>query len=99
MEGYDMYMAQVAEVSVRNGEIVVHRVTVAPDLGYMVIPYTVEAQIQSSVILGMSAGLKQEITPEKGVVQQTNFNNFPVVRMHEALSDRYRSGADHGEAG
>jgi isoquinoline 1-oxidoreductase subunit beta len=84
MEGYDTYMAQVAEVSVRNGEIVVHRVTVAADLGYMVNPDTVEAQIQSSVIFGMSAGLKHEITLEKGVVQQTNFNNFPVVRMHEA---------------
>ena len=77
-------MAQVAEVSVRSGEIVVHRVTVAADLGYMVNPYTIEAQIQSSVIFGTSAGLKHEITLEKGVVQQTNFNNFPVVRMHDA---------------
>ena len=84
MEGYDTYMAQVAEVSVRDGQIVVHRVTIAADLGYMVNPDTVEAQIQSSVIFGMSAGLKHEITLEKGVVQQTNFNNFPVVRMHEA---------------
>ena len=84
MEGYDTYMAQVAEVSVRDGQVVVHRVTVAADLGYMVNPDTVEAQIQSSVIFGMSAGLKHEITVEKGVVQQTNFNNFPVVRMFEA---------------
>lgn len=84
MEGYDTYMAQVAEVSVRDGQVVVHRVTVAADLGYMVNPDTVEAQIQSSVIFGMSAGLKHEITVEKGVVQETNFNNFPVVRMHEA---------------
>ena len=84
MEGYDTYMAQVAEVSVRDGQVVVHRVTVAADLGYMVNPDTVEAQIQSSVIFGMSAGLKHEITVEKGVVQETNFNNFPVVRMFEA---------------
>ena len=84
MEGYDTYMAQVAEVSVRDGQVVVHRVTVAADLGYMVNPDTVEAQIQSSVIFGMSAGLKHEITVEKGVVQETNFNNFPVVRMYEA---------------
>ena len=84
MEGYDTYMAQVAEVSVRDGQVVVHRVTVAADLGYMVNPDTVEAQIQSSIIFGMSAGLKHEITVEKGVVQETNFNNFPVVRMYEA---------------
>ncbi len=84
MEGYDTYMAQVAEVSVKDGEVVVHRVTVAADLGMMVNPDIVEAQIQSSIIFGMSAGLKHEITLEKGVVQQTNYNNFPVVRMHEA---------------
>lgn len=84
MEGYDTYMAQVAEVSVKNGEVTVHRVTVAADLGQMVNPDTVEAQIQSSIVFGMSAGLMQNITLEKGRVQQTNFNNYPVVRMNEA---------------
>jgi len=84
MEGYDTYMAQVAEVSVKNGEIKVHRVTVAADLGRMVNPDTVEAQIQSSIVFGVSAGLMQEITLDKGRVQQTNYNNYPVVRMHES---------------
>ncbi|MFM1906594.1 MAG: hypothetical protein RLZZ591_271 [Pseudomonadota bacterium] len=84
MEGYDTYMAQVAEVSVKNGEVKVHKVTVAADVGQMVNPDTVEAQIQSSIVYGMSAGLMQEITMEKGRVQQTNFNNYPVVRMHES---------------
>jgi len=84
MEGYDTYMAQVAEVSVKNGEIKVHRVTVAADLGRMVNPDTVEAQIQSSIVFGMSAALMQEITLDKGRVQQTNYNNYPVVRMHES---------------
>lgn len=84
MEGYDTYMAQVAEVSVKNGEVTVHRVTVAADLGQMVNPDTVEAQIQSSIVFGMSAGLMQNITLEKGRVQQTNFHNYPVVRMNEA---------------
>ncbi|MEY4757564.1 MAG: hypothetical protein RJA34_2462 [Pseudomonadota bacterium] len=84
MEGYDTYMAQVAEVSVKDGEVKVHKVTVAADVGQMVNPDTVEAQIQSSIVFGMSAGLMQEITMEKGRVQQTNFNNYPVVRMHEA---------------
>jgi isoquinoline 1-oxidoreductase beta subunit len=84
MEGYDTYMAQVAEVSVKDGEVKVHRVTVAADLGRMVNPDTVEAQIQSSIVFGMSAGLMQEITLDKGRVQQTNYNNYPVVRMHES---------------
>jgi hypothetical protein len=78
MEGYDTYMAQVAEVSLdKDGAVRVHRVTVAADVGQMVNPDTVEAQIMSAVIFGMGAGLKQEITLDKGVVQQTNFHNYP----------------------
>ena len=83
MEGYDTSMAQVAEISLKDGEIHVHRVTVAADLGHMVNPDTVEAQIQSSVVFGLSSTLFDEITLEKGVVQQTNFNNYPVLRMSQ----------------
>jgi len=83
MEGYDTYMAQVAEVSVKDGQVTVHRVTVAADLGRMVNPDTVEAQIQSSIAFGMSSALMQEITLDKGRVLQTNYNNYPMVRMHE----------------
>ena len=85
MEGYDTYMAQVAEISMNSdGSVKVHKVTVAVDAGQMVNPDTVKAQIQSSIVFGMSAGLMEEITLEKGRVQQTNFNNFPVLRMNES---------------
>lgn len=84
MEGYDTYMAQVAEVSVKDGQVTVHRVTVAADLGRMVNPDTVEAQIQSSIAFGMSSALMQEITLDKGRVQQTNYNNYPMARMYES---------------
>lgn len=85
MEGYDTYMAQVAEVSLNEaGEVHVHRVTVAVDPGHMVNPDTVEAQIQSSVVFGMGAALKHQITLEAGRVQQTNYNSFQPVRMFEA---------------
>ena len=84
MEGYDSYLAQVAEVSIKDGSVVLHRVTVAADVGQMVNPETVEAQIQSSIVFGMGAGLMQEVTLDKGRVQQTNFHDYPVVRMHEA---------------
>lgn len=85
MEGYGTYMAQVAEVSLGSTGIVnVHRVTVAADLGQMVNPDTVEAQIQSSIVFGMGAALMQEITVDKGRVQQTNFHQFPLVRMNES---------------
>jgi isoquinoline 1-oxidoreductase beta subunit len=84
MEGYDTYMAQVAEVSIQNGAPVVHKVTVVADLGAMVNPDTVQAQIQSSVIFGLSGVLWSEITLEKGRVQQFNFDRFRVMRNNEA---------------
>ena len=84
MEGYDTYMAQVAEISMVAGEPKVHRVTVVADLGRMVNPDTVEAQIQSSIIFGLSAALWGEITVDKGRVQQTNFNTYRIMRNNEA---------------
>ena len=85
MEGYDTYMAQVAEVSLNDsGEVQVHRVTVAADMGHMVNPDTVEAQLQSSIIFGMGAALKHQITMTAGRVQETNYHNFQPVRMNEA---------------
>jgi isoquinoline 1-oxidoreductase beta subunit len=85
MEGYDSYMAQVAEVSVdKDGEVRVHKVTVAADVGHMVNPDTVEAQLQSSIIFGVGAVLKHQITLKNGRVQETNFNNYAPVRMFES---------------
>jgi isoquinoline 1-oxidoreductase subunit beta len=85
MEGYDSYMAQVAEVSLnKDGSVKVHKVTVAADVGHMVNPDTVEAQLQSSIIFGMGAVLKHEITMKNGRVQETNYNTYEPVRMYEA---------------
>jgi isoquinoline 1-oxidoreductase beta subunit len=84
MEGYDTYMAQIVEVSMQNGAPVVHKVTVVADLGRMVNPDTVEAQIQSAIVFGLSAALYGEITLDKGRVQQTNFDRYRVVRMNES---------------
>ena len=83
MEGYDTYMAQVAEISIKDNAIRVHRVVVVADLGRMVNPDTVEAQIQSSIAFGLTAVLNDEITLVGGRVQQTNFNNYPMLRMNE----------------
>jgi len=83
MEGYDTYMAQVAEISVKDNEITVHKMWVAADLGRMVNPDTVEAQIESSIAFGLSSVLGSEITLDKGRVQQTNFHDYPVIRMSQ----------------
>lgn len=83
MEGYDTYMAQVAQISVKDNAIKVHHVWVVADLGRMVNPDTVEAQIQSSIAFGLSSVLGSEITLEHGRVQQTNFHDYPVLRMND----------------
>ncbi|MBC7993354.1 MAG: xanthine dehydrogenase family protein molybdopterin-binding subunit [Rhizobacter sp.] len=84
MEGYDTYMAMVAEISYNKGEVKVHKVTTVADLGRMVNPDTVEAQIQSSVVFGLTAALWGEITLDKGRVQQTNFHQYRLLRMNES---------------
>ena len=83
MEGYDTYMAQVVEISVSDDGIRVHHVWIAADLGMMVNPDTVRAQLESSIVFGLSAVLGAEITLDKGRVQQTNFHDYPVLRMSE----------------
>lgn len=85
MEGYDSYLAQVAEVSLNpDGSVKVHKVTVAADVGQMVNPDTVEAQLQSSIVFGVGAVLKHQITLKNGRVQETNYNSYEPVRMHES---------------
>ncbi len=83
MEGYDSYIAMVVEASMVGGELKVSKTTTVADVGMMVNPDTVAAQIQSSIVFGLTAALYNEITFEKGRVQQTNFNNYPMMRMNE----------------
>ena len=84
MEGYESYIALVAEISLEGGAPKVHKITVAADVGRMVNPDTVEAQIQSSVNFGLGMTLMQNITVDKGRVQQTNFHQFLLPRMTDS---------------
>jgi isoquinoline 1-oxidoreductase beta subunit len=83
MEGYDTYMAQVAEVSVVDGAIKVHRVVVAVDLGMMVNPNIVKQQLESNIVFGLTALLYGDITLKDGRVEQTNFHQYKMLRMPE----------------
>ena len=83
MEGYGTYMAQVVEASVDNGQIKVHRVVVAVDLGRMVNPNIVQQQLESNIIFGMQAALYGNITLKDGRVEQQNFNTYKMPRMPE----------------
>ena len=79
------YVAEVAEVTVtkRNG-VRVDRVVCAVDCGTMVNPDTVRAQIESAVIWATTAALHGEITVKDGRVVQSNFHDYPVLRMADS---------------
>jgi isoquinoline 1-oxidoreductase beta subunit len=79
------YMAQVAEVEVsKDGVVRVRRVVCAIDCGTAVNPDTVQAQIQSAIVFGITAALYGEITVKDGRVEQSNFDTYQLLRMNEA---------------
>lgn len=80
-ESFGSYVAQVAEVSVNKGAVKVHRVVCAIDCGLSVNPDSLVAQMESSVSYGLGAALQSEITFKDGMVQQSNFNDYKVMRM------------------
>jgi isoquinoline 1-oxidoreductase subunit beta len=82
-ESFGSVVAHAAEVSVDNGRIRVHRVVCAVDCGPVVNPDGVEAQMQSGVVYGLSAALYGEITFRDGQVEQSNFHDYPVLRLNE----------------
>ena len=81
---YGSYAAEVAEISIeKDGKVRVHRVVCAIDCGIFVNPDTVKAQVEGSVVWGLTAALHGAITIEKGRVQQRNFHDYPMLRMNE----------------
>ncbi len=83
VESFGTVCAQVAEVSLEKGAPKVHKVTAAIDCGLAVNPLTIEAQVQSAIAFGLGAALYGEITLKDGVVEQSNFHDYPVLRMSD----------------
>lgn len=80
---FGSYVAHVAEVSVRNGSVRVHRVVCAVDCGTALNPDSVEHQAEGAVVYGLSAALRGEITVKDGAVVQGNFDSYEPLRMSE----------------
>jgi len=81
---FDSYAAEVAEVSVApGGKLKVHRITCAVDCGRAVDPDGVKAQVESAVVYALSAALMGEITIKDGSVEQSNFHDYPVLRISD----------------
>jgi isoquinoline 1-oxidoreductase beta subunit len=83
-QSFGSIVAQVAEVSVLDKRIRVHRVVCAVDCGIVVNPNILAQQVESAVVFGLSAALGGEITLKDGRVQQSNFGDYPVLRMMDA---------------
>ncbi len=83
-ESFGSICAQVAEVSVEGGRPRVHRVVCALDCGTVVHPNTVAAQMEGSIVFGLTAALYGEITVEDGAVQQRNYPQQPLLTLAES---------------
>jgi isoquinoline 1-oxidoreductase beta subunit len=84
-ESFGSFVAQVAEVSVNpTGEVGVHKVVCAIDCGRIVNPDTIKAQMESGIVFGLSAVLHGEIIFQNGRVKQSNFHDYPILRMNES---------------
>jgi isoquinoline 1-oxidoreductase beta subunit len=82
---FGSYLAQVAEVDVsKQGAVRVRRVVCSVDCGTVVNPDTVQAQIQSAIVFGITAPLYGEITLKNGRVEQRNFDTYAMLRINEA---------------
>ena len=83
-EAFGSYVAEVVEISMEKGQPKVHKVTCAIDCGVAVNPDGVRAQMESGIVFGLTMALYGEISIEKGMVKQSNFYDYRMVRMNES---------------
>jgi isoquinoline 1-oxidoreductase beta subunit len=101
-ESFGTIVADVAEVQVADNGIRVQKVWCAVDCGFAVNPLGVAAQMESAVVFALTAALFGEITIEEGAAKQSNFHDYPMVRMDQAPQVEVaviNSGADMGGIG
>ena len=83
-ESFGSWSAQVAQVTVsKNHEISIDKIVASVDCGTVINPDGVKAQMEGSIVYGLTSTLKGEITIEKGAVAQSNFHEFELLQMHE----------------
>jgi isoquinoline 1-oxidoreductase beta subunit len=80
------YIAQVAEVTVsKDGKLKVDRVVVSTDIGAQIVNLSgAENQVQGSVVDGLGALMFQELNIDKGRIVQSNFGDYPMIRINDA---------------
>jgi isoquinoline 1-oxidoreductase beta subunit len=82
MKAFDSYVAAACEISVTDGtKVKVRRIVAATDPGYAVNPAQIERQVAGSFVYGLSAAFMQECTVKDGRIEQTNFHEYPSMRI------------------
>ena len=76
-------VAMVAEVSVENRQITVHRVTAVVDAGLVVNPANAALQAKGSIVMGISSTLIEKLTVKDGAIEQSNFDDYPILRLKQ----------------
>jgi isoquinoline 1-oxidoreductase subunit beta len=81
--GFGSFNAQVAEISMVNGKVRVHRVVCVVDCGRVANPNGVVQQLEGGIVYGLSAALRGQVTIERGAVKERTFGEYPPLRMNE----------------
>lgn len=102
VEAFGTIVAEVAEVSVQDGIVTVHKVACVADPGLAVNPDNYVSQMESGIIYGLTAAMYGNITIQDGAVEQSNFHDYEMIRMDTAPDisvEIINSGGIHGGAG
>jgi isoquinoline 1-oxidoreductase beta subunit len=84
VESYGSLCAEVAEVSLEQGQPRVHRVVCALDCGSIVLPDGVRSQIEGGIVQGLSAALGEAVQISAGRAVNRNYDSYPILRMVDA---------------
>ncbi|MCW6510358.1 xanthine dehydrogenase family protein molybdopterin-binding subunit [Lichenifustis flavocetrariae] len=82
-ESFNTYVAMVADVTVKDSNVKVDRITIAVDCGIPINPDVIRAQMEGGAGYGLGAALRNQITFDKGIVDQANFDTYEPLRMSD----------------
>jgi isoquinoline 1-oxidoreductase subunit beta len=84
VKSFNSYVAEVAEITVKaDGSLKVDRVVCAVDCGLAINPDVIRAQMEGGIGYGLAALLHSKVTLKDGVVEQSNFHDYPMLRIGE----------------
>jgi len=83
-KSFGTIVAQVVEVDVTDGKVRPHRAICVVDAGFAMHPDGIKAQMESGIVYGLTAALYSDISIRRGAVAQSNFHDYPMLRMHES---------------